>query len=293
METKRIQALLETIEQASLNKAAKKLGYTNSSLSYMIHELENDLGFPVLNRDYKGVTLTAQGRKIEPFLRKMLNDESLLYDAAEAINRRGAIKLRVGSYPSFASSLLPGIVGDFLSDYPDAQIELQVNINNLTELLKAGAIDLFIGQDKCMVDEAEWLPLFSDEIRAVVPKSFGIEADVITAEQLSRYSLIVPAINTHNPITETLKIIKPVRTVTIASCDATAIIRLAEAGVGIGFVSELYGRELPENLKMLPMEPRQVRNIGIISEKNRGDLGLRERRYPLSSEERRVGIGGS
>ena len=162
METRRIYALLETIRLASLNKAAKELGYTNSSLSYMIQELENDLGFHIINRGYKGVSLTEDGARIERFLRRILRDEAELYEAAAAINRKQERKLRIGAYPSFAVSKLPVLLKKFKEANPDVSLELDVNINNLPDMLQAGTIDMYFAQKQLATEQTEWLPIFSD-----------------------------------------------------------------------------------------------------------------------------------
>lgn len=269
METRRIYALLETIRHASLNRAAKELGYTNSSLSYMIQELENDLGFRIINRDYKGVSLTEDGTRIESLLRRILRDEAALYEAAAAINQKQERKLRIGAYPSFAVSGLPGLLKKFKDAYPDVSLEINVNINSLPDMLQAGTIDLYFAQEQLATACSEWIPIYTDEICAIIPREFAFSSNVFRVSDLEKYPLLLPSINANNPVSDLIESIQNPNTINIASCDASAIIALVKQGIGIGFVSDHYKQEIGDNVIMRSFEPRLKRNIGMVMSNSR------------------------
>ena len=44
MDTKKVDALIETVRTGSINKAALELGYTQSGLTYLLNSLEGELG---------------------------------------------------------------------------------------------------------------------------------------------------------------------------------------------------------------------------------------------------------
>ena len=71
-QTKR-EALLTAVELGNLTRAAEKLGYTQSGLSYTIKALEAELGFPLLIRSRTGVRPTADCQRILPLLRCQLD----------------------------------------------------------------------------------------------------------------------------------------------------------------------------------------------------------------------------
>lgn len=66
METERIKALLVTIEEGSLTAASSKLGYTASGISRMMAALEEEIGFPLLERSRTGVAPTAECVELNP-----------------------------------------------------------------------------------------------------------------------------------------------------------------------------------------------------------------------------------
>ena len=251
----------------------------------MIQELENDLGFHIINRGYKGVSLTEDGARIERFLRRILRDEAELYEAAAAINRKQERKLRIGAYPSFAVSKLPVLLKKFKEANPDVSLELDVNINNLPDMLQAGTIDMYFAQEQLATEQTEWLPIFSDEICAIIPKSYDFSASVFKVSDFEKYPLILPSINANNPISDLIEKIDNPNIINIASCDASAIVALVKQGLGVGFVSEHYRMELGDNVRMRSIEPRLKRNIGIVLSKNREQFALLDKFVGFVSEE--------
>ena len=61
MTTEQLQYLLEISRNPSLNSASQKLHITLQALSISIKKLENELGFPLLERSYKGISLNNHG----------------------------------------------------------------------------------------------------------------------------------------------------------------------------------------------------------------------------------------
>jgi len=64
MQTEYLKYLCEIAQCGSLNKAAQKLYMTQPALNAAMNALEKELGFAILNRSSKGVTLTPAGTKI-------------------------------------------------------------------------------------------------------------------------------------------------------------------------------------------------------------------------------------
>ena len=61
METARGKAFVAAVETGSFSRAAERLGYTTSGVSQLVSALEQELGFPLLIRGSRGVTLTDNG----------------------------------------------------------------------------------------------------------------------------------------------------------------------------------------------------------------------------------------
>ena len=64
MELKNLNTFLVVAEQNSFTKAAKILGYSQSTISFQIKQLEDEIGMPLFERIYHTLSLTQQGLKL-------------------------------------------------------------------------------------------------------------------------------------------------------------------------------------------------------------------------------------
>ncbi len=68
MDHRKLQTLLTVAASGSLNASAEQLHCTQSAVTQIMNTIENELGFPVFNRTNRGVTLTAEGSAIMPYV---------------------------------------------------------------------------------------------------------------------------------------------------------------------------------------------------------------------------------
>ena len=81
MTIQQVRYVIGIAEAGSFNKAAEKLFIAQPSLTSTIHDLENELGIQIFNRNGRGVTLTADG---EEFL---ANARQLYFNYLNVIDR--------------------------------------------------------------------------------------------------------------------------------------------------------------------------------------------------------------
>ena len=112
-------------EEGSLTRAAEKLGYTQSGVSHLLSALEEELGLQLFIRRRSGTQLTAEGRQLLPYAKKLI-------DAAEdaerlAANLRGLEwgAVRIGSFSSVTINWLPDILQLFGEKYPNIEVEVR------------------------------------------------------------------------------------------------------------------------------------------------------------------------
>ena len=95
-------AFVETVDKGSFTKAANSLNYAQSSISKMIADLEKEWGFPLLERNKKGVCLTSSGKQLLPYARKILSDFEEMQQQVHAINGIQSGTVRIGTFSSVA-----------------------------------------------------------------------------------------------------------------------------------------------------------------------------------------------
>ena len=120
-----IEAFNVVAVELSFRRAAERLSIDQSALSRRIRQLEDLLGYQLIRRTTREVSLTAAGEIFHERTRLMRDQIATAVRAAEIAAEGKAGSLRVG-YMSFAAmEIMPRIVREFTSRYPDIELELQ------------------------------------------------------------------------------------------------------------------------------------------------------------------------
>jgi len=115
------------VEAGGFRPAAQRLGLPASSVSDVVRRLEERLGLRLLNRSTRSVMPTEAGRRLLAGLGPAFDliDQAVsdLHDDAQ----RPVGLLRLTAPGIVARYVLPRILPDFLSAYPDVQVEVAVD----------------------------------------------------------------------------------------------------------------------------------------------------------------------
>ena len=116
-------AFLTTVEYGSFTKAAEILHYSQSGISRMIQDLENEWHVTLLERGKSGVRLTSDGIRLLPFIKNICRDHQELQTEIDDLNGLQSGILRIGAFTSVSSFWLPNIINAFHKDYPNIEYE--------------------------------------------------------------------------------------------------------------------------------------------------------------------------
>ena len=138
---RQLEIFLKVVELNYLTVVAKELGLSQSAISMSLKELENILGRKLFDRINKKLILNEVGRNfhktILPIYKKLEDVES------EFKNREDIGSVRVGASTTIIDYLMPSIVCDYMSQYPNVKIDLKEgNTKEIVELVKDGKIDI-------------------------------------------------------------------------------------------------------------------------------------------------------
>jgi LysR family glycine cleavage system transcriptional activator len=111
---------------SSFRRAAEELSVTKSAVSHQVQALEGYLGVRLLNRDVRGISLTAAGQALLPEVQSALDR---LSDAVADLRRRsGGEPLNISLLPTFAVRWLIPRLGDFRRRHPDIEVRLDASL---------------------------------------------------------------------------------------------------------------------------------------------------------------------
>jgi LysR family transcriptional regulator, regulator for bpeEF and oprC len=130
-----------TVEAKSFAAAAQSLGVVPSALSKLISALERELGFSLLSRSTRGLSLTEEGTLYHEQCRQILSD----IDIAEGAGRRGVAQargtLRIGMHPGLRYAMMTTLK-PFLDEQPELKVETL--ITNAASAVVDDGLDLVL-----------------------------------------------------------------------------------------------------------------------------------------------------
>ncbi|VXD13515.1 putative HTH-type transcriptional regulator LrrA [Planktothrix serta PCC 8927] len=191
MNIDQLEILLAVAEQGSFSEAALSLNISQSAVSRAIAALEDELGVPLLLRGRFGARSTLIGERVMLHALKILElREKIDYEVnLEKGLHRG--KIRVASFRSAATHILPSKVAQFRNRFPDVEITItETDPLGVEQTLRTGQVDIgLIPLPRS--EEFETWEIARDEYVVLVPNSLGQIPKTLTWEELSTYSFIL------------------------------------------------------------------------------------------------------
>ena len=141
-----LATFLAIVDTGSMAAAATQLGYVPSAVSQHVAALERSLGVQLLARKPgQRVALTGAGRSVERAARALHVAVAAYQDIASRIAVSELAELRIGTFPTALSHLLPGVLKQFAVEEPGIHLQLvSEETPRGLPLVKNGDIDLLV-----------------------------------------------------------------------------------------------------------------------------------------------------
>ena len=130
-----------SVESRSFAAAAKSLDVVPSALSKAVAGLEQELGFKLMNRSTRRLSLTDEGTAYYEHCRKLLQELAEVEERGREGRVRPKGTLRVGVHPAFRHAVMTGI-SKILDEYPDLKVE--TSITNSPSAVLDNGLDVVI-----------------------------------------------------------------------------------------------------------------------------------------------------
>ena len=100
MSINKFKVLLKVVELGSLTQAAEVMGFTQSGVSHMISDLEDEFGFSLLIRNRSGAKLTTNGEEMLKTIREILKWNEHLEQQVASIHGIELGTIHIGTFTS-------------------------------------------------------------------------------------------------------------------------------------------------------------------------------------------------
>ena len=158
MEMRQLRYNQAEADEENISAAARRLNLTQPALSRQIKALEDELGWQLLDRGKKSVSLTKAGEVVADEGRKIVQRVEL---GLERMKREiDGVVLRVGYAPSLSNEVLSPALACFSHLHPNVRVELlDLNSVEMEEGIRSGDLDVVVGGGSHLAEGIEWVPL--------------------------------------------------------------------------------------------------------------------------------------
>ena len=141
MELKYLNTFMTIIEEGSFVKAAEKLGYTQSTITFQIGQLEQEFSVQLFEKIGRRMVLTKAGEQIMPYITEVLNSvRKMKYFESDLSSCAG--DLTVGVAETQLCYSLPDKLKRFHQAAPNARLFLKsMNCYDIRDSLMNGSLD--------------------------------------------------------------------------------------------------------------------------------------------------------
>lgn len=144
MELKYLETFRAIVETGGFSKAAQALGYTQSTITFQVDQMERELSVRLFDRIGRRMVLTKAGERLVPYVVEALEAVGRLRCFESDLNAYKE-ELRVGAGETLLCYRLPPVLGEFHRQAPAARLLLKsMNCYDIRDELLKGNLDLGI-----------------------------------------------------------------------------------------------------------------------------------------------------
>lgn len=260
------KVFLSVAETGSFNETARKLGYSQAGVSYIINAMEEETGLKLFIREYGGVRLTEDGRLLLPAIRQLYSSECQVEAKVSDLKGLKSGHLRVIVFDSVSVHWVPSILREFTRDYPGIDVELitQEDCQRAEEMVYRQEADCGFFLHSPLKMELYCLPLMEEALQAIVATDHPLaNYPFFPLSKLGEYPYISMAYEENNGIYQIFRKNGVTPKIAYRMDNDYAAMAMVSNGLGFCIFPELLLQDSPYSLKRLDFEEPQSRIVSI------------------------------
>lgn len=282
-----IDYFLAVAQHGQVRRAAATLGLSQPAITKSLQRLEKELGFPLFERNARGMTLTSVAERFRQRTQSLRSSLSDAIKEASDLHLGAMGVLRVGVSPLYAQPLFVPACLQLHMQRPAATMRVMINLNDaLLTALRHGDVDLTISSlPSVLPEDLMAFPLMKDDLCMVVRSDHPLlRHRHLKIEHLAGAEWMLPGPDVAGRRSVEGRLaeagLAPPRIVVEVSNTAGQLSRLLVRSDLISIMSEsMLSDHSGEGLTALPMpDARFTREIGAMTVKNT-ELGPLAQRF--------------
>jgi DNA-binding transcriptional LysR family regulator len=281
MNIQKYVAFVKAVEYGSFTKAAEALSYSQSGISRMIRDLEDEWHIALLERDRSGIRLTSDGVRLLPYAAKVCQEFQKLQAQVDRLKGLESGLIRIGTISSVATHWLPNVIKAFHKDYPHIDYELKLgDYDEIEEWIVKGQVDCgFIRLPAHKPLDTVFLE--EDPFLAVLPENHPLtDYDAVPIHALENWPFLLLKKTCQGDVSDLFEQYDITPDIHFTTWDDYAIMSMVESGLGISILPKLILKRIPYHIVLRRLDVPAFRNIG---------MALRDKKNAPLSVQRFIG----
>lgn len=195
MDFKQLRALVTVADTGSVTKASILLNIVQPAVSRQLRLLEEDLGVELFKRSRQGMELTAAGKSLLEYARRVLGE--IERARAEIRPSKGSIGgiVTVGLLPSTCDLLSSALVAQVARSHPGIRVRIATGYaGTLQTWLENGEVDVALLYGAKPAAAIRVHPILEEELWVVGLPSSGLEMGrPLPLRELAGHALVLPS----------------------------------------------------------------------------------------------------
>lgn len=268
IEARHLRVLRAVAATGSFSAAARELGCTQPAVSQQMKALEASAGTPLLIRTGREMRLTQAGEALVRHAAGILAGLTAAEEEIAAIAGLRAGRVRLVSFPSGSSTLVPTALAALRAAHPGTRVSLvEAEPPRSVEMLREGDCDIALafryGAGTGEWDDLVVRPLLTDRLVGLVPEGHRLaDAPAVAIGELADEPWIAGCPRCRRQLVEACESAGFTPRIDFATDDYPAVVGLVGAGLGVAVLPELAIESVrPRGARTVAVEPAVEREI--------------------------------
>lgn len=257
---RKLEILLAFMETGNLARAAELLGVSTATVHRALHSLETGTRCALFRMEGRNLLPNEAARALAETAREVLRTMSEGIRSTRELAGYAADRIRIGSLYSLTSRVVPAVVMGLKLRKPDIQTELVLGSNaDLLRKLHEGVIDASLMGLPDDAPDIESQLLFEDDIFFAAPQGsrYAGQSEVdLSACVDERFVSLSEGFVTFSGFLEAFRVAKFTPNVVMTTGDIFSLMNLVGGGMGCTLLPGRVRATLPENVQLIPLQPR-------------------------------------
>ena len=263
MELRHLRYFVAVAEAENISRAALKLHVSQPALSRQVRDLEEELGFLLLERSAKSVQLTEAGRVFLIESRAVLQRVEDGVKAARVVAAGQGGELHVGYAPTLTVRILPPTLRAFQATMPGVRVKLHdLSTEEMLVGLRDAKLQLAftVRPSPGTLRRLNFREVMHDQLRlAVAPSHPFAQLPAVPTAEAAREAFVTYSRKDypdyHELLATTFAAIATKLRIAEEHDGVSSLISAVEAGCGVALMTDSVGCIAGERLKLLPLTP--------------------------------------